>query len=254
MEARCPRFSSGATPFISRLPGWAAGLLAPSQLQGAAAATPAAIAIEKTIQVTVPPATSLERAIQAEAAREVATLLGRVLRRAQAGRRPKSGSRGDGLLCCPAPGRHSGSQSIVAVCQACAGSTRYPLPMRQWRTTGQLRSRRILTVVGELELTRPWYLCPRGHHRQFSRGSPTGHEDLRLLPRSTPHGCDCGPARAFGSRPRAEEDSGRTKSGRPIGGAHPGRRWNRHRPASTFPAPCRSSISILLPAPMGIGP
>jgi hypothetical protein len=31
----------------------------------------------------------------------------------------------------------------------------------------ELRSRRILTVLGEVELTRPWYLCPRCHHGQF---------------------------------------------------------------------------------------
>jgi len=31
----------------------------------------------------------------------------------------------------------------------------------------ELRSRRILTALGEVELTRPWYLCPRCHHGQF---------------------------------------------------------------------------------------
>lgn len=31
----------------------------------------------------------------------------------------------------------------------------------------QLRSRRILTALGEVELTRPWYLCPRCHNGQF---------------------------------------------------------------------------------------
>jgi len=36
-----------------------------------------------------------------------------------------------------------------------------PAPYRE------LRSRRILTVLGEVELTRPWYLCPRCHHGQF---------------------------------------------------------------------------------------
>jgi hypothetical protein len=31
----------------------------------------------------------------------------------------------------------------------------------------ELRSRRLLTVLGEVELTRPWYLCPRCHNGQF---------------------------------------------------------------------------------------
>ena len=31
----------------------------------------------------------------------------------------------------------------------------------------ELRSRRLLTALGEVELTRPWYLCPRCHHGQF---------------------------------------------------------------------------------------
>jgi len=31
----------------------------------------------------------------------------------------------------------------------------------------ELRSRRILTALGEVELRRPWYLCPRCHHGQF---------------------------------------------------------------------------------------
>jgi hypothetical protein len=35
-----------------------------------------------------------------------------------------------------------------------------------------LRSRRILTALGEVEITRPWYLCPHCHQGQF----PTDHE------------------------------------------------------------------------------
>src|SRR5437773_3049050 len=37
----------------------------------------------------------------------------------------------------------------------------------QTATYQELRSRRILTVVGEVELLRPYYLCPRCHHGQF---------------------------------------------------------------------------------------
>ena len=31
----------------------------------------------------------------------------------------------------------------------------------------ELRSRRFLTVLGEVELSRPWYLCPHCHDGQF---------------------------------------------------------------------------------------
>ena len=31
----------------------------------------------------------------------------------------------------------------------------------------ELRSRRLLTALGEVELSRPWYLCPRCHVGQF---------------------------------------------------------------------------------------
>jgi len=36
----------------------------------------------------------------------------------------------------------------------------------------ELRSRRILTALGEVEITRPWYLCPQCHQGQF----PADHE------------------------------------------------------------------------------
>jgi hypothetical protein len=29
-----------------------------------------------------------------------------------------------------------------------------------------MRARRVLTVVGEIELLRPWYLCPHSHNGQ----------------------------------------------------------------------------------------
>jgi hypothetical protein len=54
---------------------------------------------------------------------------------------------------------------------------RFPEPAADQRTIScpcgnqarysELRSRRILTALGEVELTRPWYLCPFCHHGQF---------------------------------------------------------------------------------------
>ena len=42
-----------------------------------------------------------------------------------------------------------------------------PCPCGSQAHYRELRSRRILTALGEVELTRPWYLCPRCHHGQF---------------------------------------------------------------------------------------
>jgi hypothetical protein len=41
-----------------------------------------------------------------------------------------------------------------------------PCPCGSQARYRELRSRRILTVLGEVELTRPWYLCPRCHDGQ----------------------------------------------------------------------------------------
>src|SRR6516164_6696728 len=42
-----------------------------------------------------------------------------------------------------------------------------PCPCGSQAHYRELRSRCILTALGEVELTRPWYLCPRGHNGQF---------------------------------------------------------------------------------------
>ena len=55
------------------------------------------------------------------------------------------------LLQFPEPA--AGQRSIACLC---GGQARYR----------ELRSRRILTALGEVQLTRPWYLCPRCHNGQ----------------------------------------------------------------------------------------
>jgi len=42
-----------------------------------------------------------------------------------------------------------------------------PCPCGQRARYRELRSRRILSVLGEAELSRPWYLCPHCHNGQF---------------------------------------------------------------------------------------
>ncbi|MDX1980456.1 MAG: ISKra4 family transposase [Bryobacteraceae bacterium] len=48
-----------------------------------------------------------------------------------------------------------------------AGQRAIPCPCGSQAHYRELRSRRILTALGEVELTRPWYLCPRCHNGQF---------------------------------------------------------------------------------------
>ena len=52
----------------------------------------------------------------------------------------------------------------------------------QTATYQELRSRRILTVVGEVELLRPYYLCPHCHHGQFPLDVELDVEHLDLSP------------------------------------------------------------------------
>ena len=42
-----------------------------------------------------------------------------------------------------------------------------PCPCGQEARYREMRSRRLLTVLGEVELSRPWYLCPHCHNGQF---------------------------------------------------------------------------------------
>jgi hypothetical protein len=44
---------------------------------------------------------------------------------------------------------------------------RIPCPCGHQARYHELRSRRLLTALGEVELSRPWYLCPHCHNGQF---------------------------------------------------------------------------------------
>jgi hypothetical protein len=46
----------------------------------------------------------------------------------------------------------------------------------------ELRSRRLLTVVGEVDLSRPWYLCPHCHNGQFPIDCQVDVEDHDCSP------------------------------------------------------------------------
>ena len=120
--------------------------------------------------------------VQSEIAREIATLLGRVFaERNQTGRmdleavemafRAALHQAGAAALSRllefaePAPEQRS-------IACACGHRARYR----------ELRSRRILTAVGEVELRRPWYLCPRCHEGQFPADEALDVKDTDFSP------------------------------------------------------------------------
>ena len=46
----------------------------------------------------------------------------------------------------------------------------------------ELRSRRVLTAVGEVQVTRPWYLCPHCHQGQFPADQELDIENTDFSP------------------------------------------------------------------------
>src|ERR1051326_3812729 len=61
-----------------------------------------------------------------------------------------------------------------------AEERKQPCPCGQLALYRELRSRTILTAVGEIEIRRPYYLCPHCHHGQspFDRQLDVVNQDL----------------------------------------------------------------------------
>jgi hypothetical protein len=57
-----------------------------------------------------------------------------------------------------------------------------PCPCGQEARYREMRSRRVLTVVGEAEFLRPWYLCPQCHHGQCPSDAVLDIEKADLSP------------------------------------------------------------------------
>ena len=57
-----------------------------------------------------------------------------------------------------------------------------PCPCGQQAHYRELRSRRILTALGEAERTRPWYLCPHCHQGQFPADRELDMQDTDFSP------------------------------------------------------------------------
>ena len=57
-----------------------------------------------------------------------------------------------------------------------------PCSCRQQAHYRELRSKQILTAVGKVEVSRPYYLCPHCHSGQFPADVELGIEDTELSP------------------------------------------------------------------------
>ena len=106
-------------------------------------------------------------AIHAEVAREVTALLGRVFaERKQTGALDLEAVK----MALRAALHQAGAAALSQLLQfpePAADQRAIPCPCGSQAHYRELRSRRILTALGEVELTRPWYLCPRCHQGQF---------------------------------------------------------------------------------------
>jgi hypothetical protein len=57
-----------------------------------------------------------------------------------------------------------------------------PCPCGHKARYREMRSRRVLTAVGNVDFTRPWYLCPQCHNGQFPIDADLGVEKTELSP------------------------------------------------------------------------
>ena len=63
-----------------------------------------------------------------------------------------------------------------------AGQSGIPCPCGHQALYRELRSRRLLTALGEVELRRPYYLCPHCHQGQFPVDVELDIENTELSP------------------------------------------------------------------------
>jgi hypothetical protein len=77
-----------------------------------------------------------------------------------------------------------------------------PCPCGQPARDRELRSKTIVTVLGEAIVSRPCYLCPHLHRRAVPHRFTTGHRGYGVLPRRPPHARARRPASSLRSRQR----------------------------------------------------
>jgi hypothetical protein len=105
-------------------------------------------------------------AIQAEIAREVTTLLSRIF----AERKQTGGLDLEAVeMAFRAALHQAGAGALSQLLQfpePAVGERSIPCPCGHQASYRELRPRRLLTALGEVELSRPWYLCPHCHNGQ----------------------------------------------------------------------------------------
>ena len=100
----------------------------------------------------------------------------------------------------------------------------FPAPREEQRTVAcpcgqaahyhQLRTKSVLTAVGRVQVSRPYYWCPNCHTGPIPRRCRTGHREHGILSRGASHAGPGWPGGTFRSGPRADESSGRLRGDR----------------------------------------
>ena len=78
---------------------------------------------------------------------------------------------------------HAGAAALSELLQCPAPDQRtIPCPCGQQARYRELRSKRVLTAVGPVEVSRPWYLCPHCHRGQFPADAELDVVDTEFSP------------------------------------------------------------------------
>lgn len=78
---------------------------------------------------------------------------------------------------------HAGATALTELLQFPAPEQRtIPCPCGQQARYQELRSKRVLTAVGPVEVSRPWYLCPHCHRGQFPADAELDVVDTEFSP------------------------------------------------------------------------
>jgi len=94
-----------------------------------------------------------------------------------------------------------------------------PCPCGHQALSRELRSRRLLTALGEVELSRPYYLCALSSGAVSGRRG-TGYRTHGVLARGAPHAGPGGPGCSLRSWPRTDQSPGRAAGDYQVCGAY----------------------------------
>jgi len=129
-----------------------------------------------------PPGKKKAVAIHQEITREINLLLARIF-----AERRKTGEMEAIELALRASLHQAGATALTALLQfdpPCAEQRQLSCSCGHTARYVELRSKSVLTAVGAATCLRPYYLCDRCHHGQFSRRHRTRHREYGTLTRS----------------------------------------------------------------------